>query len=84
MAEETAAGAETPIVPVRAPAMVLGGRFALGLGSGLLLLLGTVEAAHWQAVSRSAGFEQVVQMPAPVTSPASHPDVSAPDPGDNP
>jgi hypothetical protein len=84
MVEETAAGAEAPIVPVPPPAMVLGGRFALGLGLALLLLLGSVEAAHWQAASRSTGFEQVVQMPAPIASPTFHPDVSAPDPGDNP
>jgi hypothetical protein len=84
MVEETAAGAEAPIVPVPPLAAVLGGRFALGLGLMLLLLLGTVEAAQRQAVTGSDELEQVVQMPAPITSPAAHPDVSPWDPGDNP
>ena len=63
---------------------ILAGRWALGLGSALVLSLGAVEAVHWSALSRATSFEQVVQQPAPISSPASHPDVSAPDPGDNP
>jgi hypothetical protein len=87
MVEETAAGADAPVTPAPAPllpATVLGGRCALVLGAVLLLLLGTVEAVHWQTLSRPEGAEQVVQIPAPVTTPATHPDVSAWDPGDNP
>jgi hypothetical protein len=81
MLEESAVGEAAGSSPA---GEILAGRWAFGLGSALLLLLAAVEGAHWQAMSRHAAFEQVVQQPAAISSPASHPDVSAPDPGDNP
>ena len=63
---------------------ILAGRWALALGSALAILLAVVEAAHWQAASQIAHFEEVDQQAVPISSPSSHPDVSAPDPGDNP
>jgi hypothetical protein len=63
---------------------ILAGRWALGLGSALVILLAGAEAAHWQTMSQVARFEEVVQQSVPISSPSSHPDVSAPDPGDNP
>jgi hypothetical protein len=76
-----AGGHDSPAAPA---GEVLAGRWAFGLGCAFVLLLAAVEAAHGYAASRRPGFEQVVQLPAPISSPASHPDVSAPDPGDNP
>jgi hypothetical protein len=85
MREENAVGAEAASsVPATSVGQILGAPWALGLGSALVLLLAAVEGAHWSATFRGSGVEQVIQQPAPISSPASHPDVSAPDPGDNP
>ena len=87
MPEENALGPKTGNPPSDTPAGasgVLAGRWAFGLASALVLLLAAVEGAHWVALTRQPGVMQIVRLPAPVSSPTFHPDVSAPDPGDNP
>ncbi len=85
MLKENAIGDDAPGPLAGLPdAGILAGRSACGLGSALLLLLAGAEAAHWQAATQTTRFEQVVQQAVPISSPSSHPDVSAPDPGDTP
>jgi hypothetical protein len=85
MSEDHAVGCEAAGSPGAAAAgEILAGRWAAGLAGALVLLLAAVEGAHAYAISQRAGVEQVVQQPVPITTPATHPDVSAPDPGDNP
>jgi hypothetical protein len=82
MGEENAVAGE--MAASAAAAGVLAGRWAMGLGSALALLMAGVEGAHGLAERHRVDFEQIIQEPAPISTPASHPDISAPDPGDNP
>ncbi len=62
---------------------IVGVRWAIGLGVAALVSVAGVEAAHWRAAVTGAGEEHVVQMPAPISTQAP-PELSAPDPGDDP
>ena len=60
-------------------------RWAEGLGASMLILMALVTLLRWTS-GGPAALEKAVQQPIPadalVTSP--HPDLPAPDPGDNP
>ena len=69
------------------PTAFLGRRWALGLGTGLLVGLAVITLARWQerASAHGAGPETVIQQPVPPEPfPAARSDTTAPDPGDNP
>jgi hypothetical protein len=61
---------------------IVGGRWAIGLGVAVVLSVAGIEAAQWRAAAKGADEEHVVQIPAPISTPAA-PDMSAPDPGDD-
>jgi hypothetical protein len=62
---------------------MVGARWAIGLGVAALLGVAGVETAQWRAAGAGADGEQIVQLPAPTSTPAA-PGMSAPDPGDDP
>ncbi len=68
------------------PAVLVGGRWALGLGVALVLAFAAINLLHWLSAVSPAALETVVQQPVPAdnTPPDPHSDVTAPDPGDNP
>lgn len=63
-----------------------GARWALGFGLALSAVFVLVLAVHWWRDRAATPQEIIVQLPVPAdnATPDNRPDVTAPDPGDNP